>query len=1169
MTSARSFVPTRQGNPCLICGDTKGKCRQTAEALNLCMEVSGTLPGFKYLGQTKNGLWAKYLLDDGTDRTQEEREQHFHEQQQLRASRAAAEAQRHADALPAHERDRLYAQLLNQLSLHPADRADLHRRGITDEQIKALGIRSVEQWQPLAQELSHALPGLGLDGRSLITPRPGYLCPIRDVDGLIVGFQIRARASGGRRYYWLTGKTKKRPNGPTPHLSNGELPLVVHRPVLIQREAIALVEGTGAKPFILAQKLGLVTIGAAGGQFAASPETLKLTLERLGIKDIEFYPDAGAVQNQSVLRQYRSAFKLLKTWGYSVQIAWWGQEDKRVHPDIDELDDLGQIQLLSLAEFEAIAAKYSRLLHKLKAALSKFARPLSPPQGFGESNEQQKAQKANPKAEEQLEGVNEISTRSVSTRRARRRTRAKTERIIRRATRQHYRSRLRLENYRGRARRTHRRYSIPGGSSTQNSNGDNGSCFSPTPLILEYKPGDRLQTWKDAAASYRYILDISPPGTGKSYDSGRVTPDDFDVQQVIYLSDQHRNPTVDTLGRDNGWLDLEARHGGLKRAATTSGSRLQRSSPGDIPSVAPNCSRMGVLNTLRDKNVSGADTANLICGTCILREACINADGPGYGYLNQRRNTLGAPLLRAHPDSLPNPDDFSFDETLLIWDEPGHNFKVKQSIQVTYADLQQTIAALMPYPEPFSTVQPLLTALLPLLDGSLKLGRYGMDFTEFKGRLPDVAQVDVAAISQLLMPHLGFLNATSDYGVDLADLPKELRKRFTEQDSQVASQAREQVIKQWLAPMLRILQGALGCVQANRFGLTLTLPTFRHRTLAQSASANVFLDGTLSREDLALKLGCAPHEIQVVRQAIPTTTNLDIIQVSDIGRAGMSRGGDQIKRTGAIVQHFQAQDETTRVMDYKKYEADGAWWRDSRGVNDFLEVKTLILIGAPCRNLNDLAAEFAVVTGGYPSVDDSAFTAFVNRAVLAEIHQAIGRLRAHRRTDESLKVVLLSNIEMDIPVVQLQAKDLTIDAAHKTERVQIVIEQAILELRREGKKITQQLVSALTSIPRGTIARYWRLFISLIDSFDSKMNNFENASTADQESNQAISGVLNQLADLPMEELLPSLNEVFFDWLKPHQWAEVWEGVNASAQMAILQGLALVVPEKMLAGAGR
>ena len=120
---------------------------------------------------------------------------------------------------------------------------------------------------------------------------------------------------------------------------------------------------------------------------------------------------------------------------------------------------------------------------------------------------------------------------------------------------------------------------------------------------------------------YRYILDQSPPGTGKSYDSGLIRPEDFGVTQAIYLSDQHRNPTVETLGRENDWSDLEARHGGLVRVSSNSSTRLQRSVPGDVPAVTANCSRNGVLNALRDKNISGADSANLICGTCILRRA--------------------------------------------------------------------------------------------------------------------------------------------------------------------------------------------------------------------------------------------------------------------------------------------------------------------------------------------------------------------------------------------------------------------------------------------------------------------------------------------------------------------------------------------------------------------
>ncbi|ABW32350.1 hypothetical protein AM1_C0040 (plasmid) [Acaryochloris marina MBIC11017] len=1155
------LLATNRSNPCDLCGDITGKCRKAGN-LNLCMTLSGKIEGYRYLGQSKDGLWGKYVLDDGEDLSQEDWERRWQEQRILREQRAQVEAQRHAQSLPAIERDRLYRQLLDQLTLHPADRADLHRRGFTNEQIQDWGVKSVEQWQPLSGELPHDLPGINLDGKSLNTPRPGYLCPIMDADGQIVGFQIRSRSSEGGRYFWLTGKTRKRPNGPTPHLRNGELPLAIHRPEQITRDAFALVEGTGAKPHLLAQRMGQVTIGAAGGLFAASPETLKATLAQLGITTIEFYPDAGAIQNKSVLRQYRSTWALLKEWGYTVTVAWWKQTDKRIHTDIDELDDLSQIQYLSVADFERIAAQCNGLLHQLQQALSKLTRPSSPAQGFATPNDQQTHPTESRRTKRTAPDEERLATLPATSRRARR-SRRRTARLLAAHRRHGYISKLRLENYRSRIRRRTAQSANSRSSSLQSCPGDNGTLSPTTPLVHEYQPGQRLQTWETLISSgFPYILDQSQPGTGKSYDSGNVTPIGFGMEQVIYLSDQHRNPTVSTLEQGNGWCDLEARHGGLNRVK----NRLQRSAKGDAFAVPANCSRIGVLNALRDKNIPGADTANLICGTCIAREACINADGPGYGFLNQRRNVLGTPLLRAHPDSLPDPEDYPLENTMLIWDEPGQNFQVKQSVTVTFNDLQQTISGLIAYPEIFALVQPLLSALLPLMDGSEKLGKYGLNHLEMKAKLPDMAGVKLGELTQVLMPNLGFLNTTSDYGVDLADLPKQLRKKFSERDSEMAEQARNGVVKQWLIPLIRILQGGAGCIQVSRYGLlTLNTPNPRHRDLAQAAQANVFLDATLSREDLALKLGCSPDEILVVRQAVPDTGNLEVIQVKDMGRVGMSRGGDQTKRIGALAQHYQDLDAVnTRTIDFKKFEKDGAWWRDSRGVNDFLTVQTLVLVGTPCRNLNDLAAEFAIVCGYYPEEDNPAFTAFIDRSILAEIHQAIGRLRAHRRPHESLQVVLISNIEMDCFVQEVQAKELTLDAAHKTERVEIAIESAILQLQAKGEKVTQQIVSAMTQIPRGTIARYWRLFISLLKGLNSKMNNLCNAPNPNQETHQAIAGVLDELADLPVNDLLPSLNEVFFDWLKPKEWSSVWSEVSASGQMAILEGLAMTLPVKML-----
>ncbi|QUY45667.1 hypothetical protein I1H34_27740 (plasmid) [Acaryochloris marina S15] len=1128
------------------------------------MSLSGQIAGYRYLGQSKDGLWGKYVVDNGQNLRQEDRERRWQEQRILREKRAQAEAKRHAQSLPAPERDRLYRQLLGQLTLHPADRADLYRRGFTDDQIKDWGVKSVDQWQSLTTELPHTLPGVNLDGRSINTPRPGYLCPILDADNLIVGFQIRSRSSERGRYYWLTGKTRKRPNGPTPHLPTGELPLSIHQPEQITRDSIALVEGTGAKPRILAQRLGLIAIGAAGGLFAASPETLKATLAQLGTTTIEFYPDAGAIQNKSVLRQYRATWELLKDWGYSVRVAWWKQTDKRIHLDIDELDDISQIRLLSVADFEQIVAQCNRLLHKLQDVLTTFIRPSSPTLGFATSNEQQ-TQTPNLRRTKRTASYDECAEILHTASRRARRSHPRVARLLKAHRRQQHVSRLRLENYRRRIRRRAATSTDHSGRSIHSSPGNHGTLNTTTPLVHEYQPGERLQTWQTLISSgFPYILDTSQPGTGKSYDSGNINPIDFKVSQVIYLSDQHRNPTVSTLERGNGWNDLEARHGGLNRV----GNRLQRSAKGDMYAVPANCSRIGVLNALRDKNIPGADTANLICGTCVAREACINAEGPGYGYLNQRRNVLGSPLLRAHPDSLPDPEDYPLENSMLIWDEPGQNYQVKQSVVVTFNDLQQTISTLILYPEVFALVQPLLVALLPLLDGSENLGKYGLKHLEVKGKLPDMAGVKLGEIALLLSPNLGFLNTTSDYGVDLADLPKQLRKAFSERDSEMAEQARNGVVKQWLVPLIRILQGGAGCVQVSHYGLVLNTPTPRHRALAQAAQANVFLDATLSREDLALKLGCSPDEILVVQQAVPDTGNLEVIQVKDMGRVGMSRGGDQTKRIGALAQHYQDLDAVnTRTIDFKKFEKDGAWWRDSRGVNDFLTVQTLVLVGTPCRNLNDLAAEFAIVCGYYPEDDDPQFTAFIDRSILAEIHQAIGRLRAHRRPEESLQVVLLSNIEMDTPVQIVQAKDLTIEAAKKTERVQIAIKSAILQLQAKGEKITQQIVAGMTKIPRGTIARYWRLFTSLLESLNSKMNNSSNGPNPDQETHQAIAGVLDELADLPVNELLPSLNEVFFDWLKPKEWGSVWSEISASGQMAILEGLALVLPVKMLEGA--
>ena len=68
------FIPSNRSNPCPVCTDTKGKCRskQTDFTLPngstksdrqfLCMRIHGDNNGYKFTGDTSDGLWGKTKL---------------------------------------------------------------------------------------------------------------------------------------------------------------------------------------------------------------------------------------------------------------------------------------------------------------------------------------------------------------------------------------------------------------------------------------------------------------------------------------------------------------------------------------------------------------------------------------------------------------------------------------------------------------------------------------------------------------------------------------------------------------------------------------------------------------------------------------------------------------------------------------------------------------------------------------------------------------------------------------------------------------------------------------------------------------------------------------------------------------------------------------------------
>ena len=656
----------------------------------------------------------------------------------------------------------------------------------------------------------------------------------------------------------------------------------------------------------------------------------------------------------------------------------------------------------------------------------------------------------------------------------------------------------------------------------------------------EYEPGQRLAIWKDAVAKgFKYILDQSGTGQGKSYDAGLAQPEDFEAKQLLYFSANHYAPATKTLA---DWPDLHGRHNGLTRDTMPDGSTKLRRAKRDEQRVVPaNCGRTDLIGVLRAKNIQGADQANVVCRTCPL-DACQHAAGYGYGFLHQRKTALASPRLRLHPDSAPG-DDFDYGRTVAIWEEFGTAFKGAEEIRILPSDVDATMAHLASVGEVdgldvFPFLRPLLVSLRALF--AAKQGRYGIGHEDAVAALATLSQEHLetlpAILKGILKPDLtDLLDPELEDGLRVSDMPGRgvdvggqrvnLRGHFGVEDG--AKLAESQVLKQWLPDLLRMLATGKGSLRVNFETITLTVPTYRHRALMQETKANILLDATLTPEDAALKLGCEVDDIYVCRQRPAPVANLKITQIADLGKLGMQRGDEQTRRLAALVSHLKAT-QNALVIDFKKFEADGAWWADSRGSNAFQGTTTLVLAGTPCQNLGALEAEYRCLTGGLDGFED-----WVNRKIHADILQGIGRLRANRRPGEQLHLVFISPFELDLPnVTQATAKDFTIKAATKLEKTEMAIRAAVAHLQQTGAKVTQSAIAKAAKVSQGYLSRcFGKLLLLLLGDSYSKSNNSEVPDTP-PEVPPLVWGAID-LADTP-QMLVDTIADLLSGLVDPH-----------------------------------
>ena len=347
---SRGFIPHRRGNPCPLCGRDDGTCRTTVD-LNVVLcrtyaDGDSPNPGYTFKKPAQNSFWGVHAPATGVQRTWQETQQIVaqisHQQE--------AQRQHIRSGLPLAARDREFKKLLWQLPLSDQHRADLLQRGFTSEEIARSGYRTVAPWQRVSG-VSPKLPGMDGDRLRTYCNWGGLLCPIRDRHGRFIGAQIRhdnevRQRTGDKTKYTFLSATYPS------HLPNNEWPLQI----LPGSGPIRLAEGT-LKPEIACSIHGGTWIGAVGGLFTKSPNQLREALAALCPADtpIEIWPDKNSVANDHVYRTILSAIALLKTWGYSVRLADWGQlHAKDGQHDCDEIPANTQINWLSAEGFERL-----------------------------------------------------------------------------------------------------------------------------------------------------------------------------------------------------------------------------------------------------------------------------------------------------------------------------------------------------------------------------------------------------------------------------------------------------------------------------------------------------------------------------------------------------------------------------------------------------------------------------------------------------------------------------------------------------------------------------------------------------------------------------------------------------------------------------------------------
>ena len=1050
-------IASSKRNPCPICEKTHG-CK-ISDNLIMCLrgDSNWSIPGWKYLKPLRGGMGG--LFGDYSGERQE-----YRPEQQPKAAKPS-----NITPLTDEQLDREARKILKQLGLSAKHREQLHGRGLTDEQIDQRGFKSVDRYQEFNLiSISPNFPGMG-DKGTLANSGSGILIPIRNIKGLIIGFQL-ARDDREPKYQWLWGSSDRR--------VSGELPLQFLK--LNSSPDLNIIEGT-LKPLPAAHLHNINVLGAGGVNWHGSKKEFKAIVDS---KNFDLYilnPDTGCKANHHVMGAYRELYLFLKKLGITLYIRDWGQGDrpKSDKVDIDEIDTetFNNARIISYIEWDNQVIDQGELSEeqwfnrfKLPELQNDLARIVK--RFYSRVNQKNKPVKPeqNPEPKPVIIPEQKIECSAIVL--------WKPQPLI-------------SITY------------TPGQLPTVDEWRSMG-C----PKII-FNNGERLACYGEACEKgFKFTLDTTATGHGKSFDSGLanletfgIDPDDKENKsRIFYLSPDHRNPTNATV--EANYVDLEARHNGLNYDTdrkTALGKNHVIRAKNQNPDIPSNCPENQTFLTVAEMGLSafgGKDSP--ICQSCpLLNQGCLFLENRRYTLTNER-------LIRADINSIhPSSDDILFLDDLSI-------VNTHQTI-IRIDELLKTVGKLQLREDDriFKILRLILVAVYKALKAiTTEKHKYGISHRDVMKLMPTVDELnqlifDLYSDDWLACDNVwgtpiyhyemidGEPTATKVVGENfiapsLQNIQKECNKilenysKFinglqTPEEKQQA--IKDNIIPSWLPALFDCLLGNKRInLRIDNGKLIITKLSKRHRNIIKGAGFSIALDATKSKQDYALSLGISPDEILEVSEVKQATPNLTIHIIKGTGRGGKQRRDTMQERINIAINAIATrhQGQNIGVIDHKSAIDSyqdlghklGYWYRDTRGSNQFLETQAMISIGRPCPNLGQVAAEYQTLTGFCPTPDQltGRYGGWVNRKIKAELIQDVGRLRAHLRPDEQLHSYLVADFD-----------DQTISAARLAYPTATIIIEDIYDIApgaaSKGVQTERAIVEALwTSVKLGAVA---------------------------------------------------------------------------------------------------